>query len=68
MAPNLVTLLGLSANILSVLIFIFFDLSLRMEFSSAYYIFCGFCVFFYSTMDAMDGKHARRTGESTPLG
>jgi len=27
-----------------------------------------FAVFFYQTMDAVDGKQARRTGSSTPLG
>jgi len=27
-----------------------------------------FCSFFYQTMDAIDGKQARRTGTSSPLG
>merc|ERR1719291_296377 len=32
------------------------------------HIFMAFCEFLYQTMDAADGKHARRTGQSTPLG
>lgn len=30
--------------------------------------FCGFAVFFFQTFDAVDGKHARRLGTSSPLG
>ena len=26
------------------------------------------CLFMYQTLDAVDGKHARATGQSTPLG
>ena len=29
---------------------------------------CAFCFWVYQTMDAMDGKQARRTGASSPLG
>lgn len=31
-------------------------------------VYAAFCIFFYSTLDNMDGKHARRTGSSSPLG
>jgi phosphatidylglycerophosphate synthase len=31
-------------------------------------LFSAFAVFFYSTLDNMDGKQARRTGSSSPLG
>lgn len=29
---------------------------------------CGYCTFAYYTLDCMDGKQARRTGSSSPLG
>eukprot|EP01122_Echinamoeba_exundans_P002269 TRINITY_DN1222_c0_g2_i1.p1 TRINITY_DN1222_c0_g2~~TRINITY_DN1222_c0_g2_i1.p1 ORF type:complete len:309 (-),score=59.81 TRINITY_DN1222_c0_g2_i1:100-1026(-) len=32
------------------------------------YLLCCVTVFFYQTMDAIDGKQARRTGTSSPLG
>lgn len=32
------------------------------------YLFNCICLFFYQTMDALDGKQARRTGTSSPLG
>eukprot|EP00163_Fabomonas_tropica_P010676 TRINITY_DN208_c0_g1_i2.p1 TRINITY_DN208_c0_g1~~TRINITY_DN208_c0_g1_i2.p1 ORF type:complete len:318 (+),score=43.58 TRINITY_DN208_c0_g1_i2:551-1504(+) len=32
------------------------------------YPFCGICGFAYQTLDALDGKQARRTGMSGPLG
>lgn len=35
---------------------------------SAAYLACGYCLWVYQTLDAVDGKQARRTGSSTPLG
>ena len=32
------------------------------------YFLSGFMVWFYQTMDAVDGKQARRTNSSSPLG
>ena len=32
------------------------------------YVLCGICLFSYSVLDNMDGKQARRTGSSSPLG
>jgi phosphatidylglycerophosphate synthase len=32
------------------------------------YYLCAFNVFMYQTLDAIDGKQARRTGSSSPLG
>jgi ethanolaminephosphotransferase len=29
---------------------------------------CAYCTFAYYTLDCMDGKQARRTGTSSPLG
>lgn len=68
LAPNLVTLLGFAPMVLS------FVLGWRAspDFSEPMprplAFFTGLALFFYQTMDAMDGKQARRTGSSTPLG
>jgi ethanolaminephosphotransferase len=32
------------------------------------WLLCGACIFTYQTLDALDGKQARRTGTSSPLG
>lgn len=68
LAPNLITLLGLIAiyiNIFTILILIP-DLSSPAP-SWTYYSFAA-GLFFYQTMDNIDGKQARKTGSSSPLG
>jgi ethanolaminephosphotransferase len=32
------------------------------------YLLNAFCIFMYQTLDAIDGKQARRTQQSSPLG
>lgn len=32
------------------------------------HVFCALGLFIYQTLDAIDGKQARRTGTSSPLG
>jgi ethanolaminephosphotransferase len=69
MAPNLVTLIGLGFNFLAFYLITTetdgnFEGEIRPWINAA----CGFCLFAYQTLDAMDGKHARATKNSTPLG
>jgi ethanolaminephosphotransferase len=70
MAPNLVTLIGLVVNMLGCTIFYFWDTKFDkdVEIPVWVYLFSVSCLFFYQTMDAIDGKQARRTGSSSPLG
>lgn len=68
LAPNVITLLGILAiyiNIACVLIYIP-DL-VGPGPSWIYYTFAA-GLFFYQTMDNIDGKQARKTGSSSPLG
>lgn len=68
LAPNLITLLGLFALLLSYVVAAVHlpefagTAPLWLYFSSA------FAVFFYLHMDCLDGKQARRTKNSSPLG
>jgi len=39
-----------------------------MEMPSYVYLVNSFCLFWYMTLDAIDGKHARATNSSSPLG
>lgn len=70
MAPNLVTLIGLAVNLVGCSIFFIWDTKVASdaEIPLWAYFFCVSCLFFYQTMDAIDGKQARRTGSSSPLG
>ncbi|EGF84386.1 hypothetical protein BATDEDRAFT_18655 [Batrachochytrium dendrobatidis JAM81] len=67
-APNLITLLGfvfIMGNVALVLVYIP-DLSAGEP--SWIYFSMGAGIFLYSTFDNVDGKQARRTGSSSPLG
>ena len=68
MAPNLVTLIGFSWPVLNYLIFATLAPSMTEALPGWAYVSVGVGLFFYSTMDAIDGKQARRTGSSSPLG
>lgn len=68
MAPNLVTLVGLIINIAGAVIYLFFDTSLEAPMPAWMYFFSATAAFTYQTLDAVDGKQARRTGTSSPLG
>lgn len=70
MAPNLVTLVGLVINCFGAVLFWFWDLKFARDAEIPFwvYVLSVFCLFAYQTLDAIDGKQARRTGTSSPLG
>eukprot|EP00761_Pharyngomonas_kirbyi_P010239 gb/GECH01010258.1/.p1 GENE.gb/GECH01010258.1/~~gb/GECH01010258.1/.p1 ORF type:complete len:405 (+),score=42.80 gb/GECH01010258.1/:1-1215(+) len=71
MAPNLVTLIGflvMFSSFLLVLFYINADSLENTTVPSWVFIWAAVSVFFYQTMDAIDGKQARRTNSSTALG
>ena len=68
MAPNLVTLLGLLIMVASTFMYLPFDQTLSKSFPPSCYIISALSLFAYQTLDAIDGKQARRTGTSSPLG
>jgi len=68
MAANMVTVLGFASMVLSYLATLSFCPTLEEQAPSWLYLFNAICLFFYQTMDAVDGKQARRTQTSSPLG
>ena len=69
MAPNTITLLGLWLSLVSVLLTLFYNPSLEVNKGPAWlHLAIGACIFSYQTLDNMDGKQARKTGSSSPLG
>eukprot|EP01117_Protostelium_nocturnum_P016080 TRINITY_DN6303_c0_g1_i2.p1 TRINITY_DN6303_c0_g1~~TRINITY_DN6303_c0_g1_i2.p1 ORF type:complete len:379 (+),score=88.02 TRINITY_DN6303_c0_g1_i2:49-1185(+) len=68
LAPNLITLLGLGFIFLSFSVQFYYCPLLEGEAPAWTYLLHAFCLFMYQTLDALDGKQARRTGSSSPLG
>ncbi|EFA79145.1 CDP-alcohol phosphatidyltransferase [Heterostelium album PN500] len=67
-APNLITLTGTFAVIVSFFIVGWYSPYLDGVMPTWVYLFCAASLFFYQTMDNLDGRQARRTGTSSPLG
>ncbi|XP_076313260.1 LOW QUALITY PROTEIN: cholinephosphotransferase 1-like [Tachypleus tridentatus] len=68
LAPNLMTIAGLVINIFTSLILVFYSPDARHEAPRWAFLICAVGLFVYQTLDACDGKQARRTGTSSPLG
>lgn len=69
LAPNLITLFSLGCNIIAATISYLdggFDFSFRLKRSTCFII--GVTQLLYQLLDNLDGKQARRTGNSTPFG
>ena len=69
LAPNLITIISLGFNIFAAIISYNdggFDFSQELKSSTCYVI--GICQLLYLLLDNIDGKQARRTGNSTPFG
>mmetsp|Transcript_15901 Transcript_15901/g.21583 ORF Transcript_15901/g.21583 Transcript_15901/m.21583 type:complete len:109 (-) Transcript_15901:791-1117(-) len=68
-APNLLTLLALFWNMSAVALLMYYEDGKLTENVPAWVlIYAAFCLFMYQTLDAVDGKQARRTKTSGPLG
>ncbi len=67
-APNLITFTGFVAAIIGFLVMLSYDTAMDSGIPSWVLILDAFCVFFYQTLDNIDGKQARRTKSSSILG
>ncbi|XP_064400073.1 cholinephosphotransferase 1-like [Halichondria panicea] len=67
-APNLLTFVGLVINIFTCLPVMLTDLNTEGKSPPWTYVLCAVGFFVYQSLDAIDGKQARRTNSSTPLG
>ena len=67
MAPNLITLLGTIVISMSVLLVLLLSTASTPVPAWAFYLLAA-STFIYQTLDAVDGRQARRTGSSSPLG
>lgn len=62
------TIAGLAVNIITSIVLVLYSPDARQEAPRWTFILCALGLFIYQTLDACDGKQARRTGTSSPLG
>ncbi|XP_034949786.1 cholinephosphotransferase 1 isoform X1 [Chelonus insularis] len=68
LAPNLITIVGLIINIATTLILVYYSPDAKNEVPRWGCFLCALGLFIYQSLDSIDGKQARRTGNSSPLG
>eukprot|EP00928_Gymnodinium_smaydae_P043783 TRINITY_DN29274_c0_g3_i1.p1 TRINITY_DN29274_c0_g3~~TRINITY_DN29274_c0_g3_i1.p1 ORF type:complete len:388 (-),score=31.56 TRINITY_DN29274_c0_g3_i1:212-1375(-) len=68
LAPNMVTVLGVIPMTFVYIWYWIVSPAFEQAASRPLLVFTAFSAFVYQTMDAVDGKQARRTGSSSPLG
>ncbi|KAH0558195.1 cholinephosphotransferase 1 isoform X5 [Cotesia glomerata] len=68
LAPNLITIVGLVINIATTLILVYYSPDAKAEPPRWACFLCALGLFIYQSLDSIDGKQARRTGSSSPLG
>ena len=64
----MLTLVGLLLNLFAYLLMMVQDTTLAKPLPPWTYVIAAICAFLYQTLDAVDGKQARRTKTSGPLG
>lgn len=67
-APNAMTLVGLAFNIATCSLLVYYSPDGKQEIPGYALVLAAIGLFIYQTLDACDGKQARRTGNSSPLG
>uniref|UniRef100_A0A1L8DYA7 diacylglycerol cholinephosphotransferase n=2 Tax=Nyssomyia neivai TaxID=330878 RepID=A0A1L8DYA7_9DIPT len=68
LAPNLITIVGLFVNIVTALVLILYSPDAKSDPPGWACFLCAGGLFAYQSLDAIDGKQARRTNTSSPLG
>ncbi|XP_019869588.1 cholinephosphotransferase 1 isoform X1 [Aethina tumida] len=68
LAPNLITVVGLIINIVTALILVWYSPDAKEEVPRWACALAAFGLFAYQSLDAIDGKQARRTGAQNSLG
>ncbi|KAF7459272.1 cdp-alcohol phosphatidyltransferase superfamily protein [Cryptosporidium felis] len=67
-SPNLLTVLGFISSFIAIMIIMFHNPMLNNTINFYVSIAVSILLFLYQTLDAVDGKHARRLKLSSPLG
>jgi ethanolaminephosphotransferase len=68
MAPNVITTLGLLISAVAHVLTMFYNWDFSAAMPLWVHVVVAVCMFVYQTLDNLDGRQARRTGTSSPLG
>lgn len=68
LAPNVMTVMGLMGIISGYLIIASYDTTFTVQPPTLHLLLAALGIFVYQTLDATDGKQARRTNSSSPIG
>jgi ethanolaminephosphotransferase len=68
MAPNVITLLGLAAGLIAHACGMYYAMDMQTAMPAWVYCVTALGLFLYQTLDNLDGRQARRTNSSSPLG
>nr|CAB3230093.1 choline/ethanolaminephosphotransferase 1-like [Phallusia mammillata] len=64
-SPDVISVWGFIAGVLCAALVIFYSPALKTEVPGWVHVVCAIGLFFYQTMDALDGKQCRRSGRSS---
>ena len=68
MAPNVLTAAGFLSQMAGFIVMSYYNPDFETEVPPWVYFFCALTLFIYQSLDNIDGKQARRTNSSSPLG
>ena len=68
MAPNVLTAAGFLSQMAGFIVMSYYNPDFETEVPPWVYFFCAMTLFIYQSLDNIDGKQARRTSSSSPLG
>ena len=68
LAPNLMTLMGLIFPIISSVAIAYYSMDFTAVVPHWVWLLCTFGSFWFQTIDAVDGKQARRINNCSPIG
>ncbi|TRY91916.1 hypothetical protein DNTS_029633 [Danionella cerebrum] len=68
LAPNVITIVGLATNVFTTLVLVYYCPTATEQAPLWAYLLSAVGLFIYQSLDAIDGKQARRTNSSSPLG
>ena len=68
LAPNMVTIYAFISGVLPAVLIVFYDSTFQSQYPALLHVLAAVGIFLYQTLDALDGKQARRINAKSPLG
>ena|SRR3990167_5905616 len=68
LAPNMVTIYAFICGVLPAVLIVFYDPTFQSPYPAMLHVLAAVGIFLYQTLDALDGKQARRINAKSPLG